>query len=545
MTANTGPSVYFEPGELAARTAVPSLFEMAPEIELAENGAGSAGVPPAPSVQTVLPEEEGSQVREPLEAAVPQSPQLPLGTEEEAPSILDRLDSNQRAAAMVTEGPLLIIAGPGTGKTRTLTHRIAHLIGSGVAAAEECLAVTFTRRAAEELRERLEDLLGTAAHRPPGGRQIERPPRGGQIECIAVHTFHSLGLSILRAEHAEVGLHRGFRIAEEAERIELVRELFGFSASRAARLLTSFSRTRRARAAAQSDNEPTSVVEGIEPLATYEAALWQRDLVDFDDLLVLPAKLFAERADLLDAYRARFRWISIDEYQDVDALQVLLVRLLAPEDANICAIGDPDQSIYRFRGAEVGFFLRFQQDYPSAHVVHLGRNYRSSRVIVDAALSAIAPASLVADRELRAVAETSVEPVVVYEVASERAEAERVAHTIEQLLGGTSYFSVDSGRVATGSGSDLSFDDIAVLYRTDTQAGAVMEALDRAGMPYQKRSHSRLTGRPEVRTLIAALRCKEFDDCATPDLLARLRAEARATGRSRRGPGGRGSRCHR
>ena len=570
----------FEPGELEAKTAVPALFEMPPAAEPPAPAplpkrdsdlAPSEPSPPAPlpegegssdlarsepSLPGPSPEEESSapvaieedgmdsseaspqtaksasvavesensahspRIRIP-QTAGPLSPSgervrvrgksltLPFGAAEAAPpSPLDRLDPDQRAAAEVVTGPLLIIAGPGTGKTRTLTHRIAHLVGSGQAKPEQHLAITFTRRAAEELRERLEDLLGAAA-------------RG-----VAVHTFHSLGLAILRAEHTELALDRdspgrGFRIAEEAERIELARGLFGLSASRAAKLLNGFSGVRRARAA-----DAEIEAGDLESLATWEQALWRRGLLDFDDLLVLPVKLFEERDDLLTAYRRRFGWISIDEYQDVDALQYRLVRLLAPAGANVCAIGDPDQSIYRFRGAEVGFFLRFQQDFPEARVVHLGRNYRSGPVIVGAALSAIAPASLVEGRDLEAVAETSAEPVVIHEVASERAEAERVAHTIEQLLGGTSYFSVDSGRVASGDGSELSFDDVAVLYRTDAQAAAVMEALDRAGMPHQKRSHARLTDRPEVRALIAALRCREHSAGEPPELLARLRDEA-------------------
>ncbi|MCP3958209.1 MAG: UvrD-helicase domain-containing protein [bacterium] len=494
----------FEPGELAARTAVPNLFgEMVP-----------APAPPAPepSPPSPLPGGEGGSGGESDSLAGRESsatevhPQLPFDPPVGEPaSVLDRLDPDQRAAAEILDGPLLIIAGPGTGKTRTLTHRIAHLVGSGVAAPEQCLAITFTRRAAEELRERLEDLLGAVDGRVP------------------VHTFHSLGLRILRAERAELGLHRGFRIAEESERLGLARELFGLTASRAARLLTSFSRARRDRASAVLDETVAA------QLATYETALWARDLVDFDDLLVLPARLLSERADLRDTYREHYRWISIDEYQDVDALQYRLVRLLAPEDANLCAIGDPDQSIYRFRGAQVGFFLRFQGDYPSGRVVHLGRNYRSSRVIVGAATSAIAPASLVAERELRAVDDREAEPVVVLEAASERAEAGLVAHSIEQLLGGTSYYSVDSGRVA-GGGSDLSFDDFAVLYRADVQSGAVMEALDHAGIPFQKRSHTRLVDRPEVRTLVDALRCREHTGAESSAVLDRLRAEAERIG---------------
>ncbi len=496
----------FEPGELAARVAVPCLFEMAPEAEAepSEDGsseAGSAGVSPACRNAGETPA---------LPAALPPAVTLPFTAEPTAPlSILDRLDPDQRAAAETSNGPLLIIAGPGTGKTRTLTHRIAHLVDSGLAAPEACLAVTFTRRTAEELRQRLAELLGEAARR------------------VTVQTFHGLGLAILREQHTELGLHRGFRIAQDAERIELARQLFDLNASQAAKLLAGFSRARRGRAAVPTpaSTQPTAGAETVpERLTMYETALWQRDLVDLDDLLVLPTRLLAEQGDLAAAYQSRFGWISIDEYQDIDALQYRLVRLLAPPTANLCAIGDPDQSIYRFRGADVSFFLRFTADYPTGRVTHLGRNYRSSRVIVDAALSAIAPASLVRERQLRAVSQASAEPVVIHQTVSEKAEAERVVHTIEQLLGGTSYFSVDSGRVEGGVGSDLSFDDFAVLYRTDAQASAIIEALEQSGMPYQKRSHNRLTDRPEVRALIAAL--GDGDQASEASVLDQLGSEA-------------------
>lgn len=392
----------------------------------------------------------------------------------------DRLDPDQRAAAEIVDGALLILAGPGTGKTRTLTHRIAHLVARG-AQPEACLAITFTRRAAEEMRERLDELLPSADARR-----------------VPVANFHGLGLRLLRECHAEVGLHRGFRVADEAARLEVVRLELGLSRTDAVRLVDKLAEERRRRPGSEPSAE----------LAAYREALGKRDLVDFEDLLALPVRLLAERDDLAAVYRQRFRWISIDEYQDVDALQYRLVRLLAPDDGNVCAIGDPDQSIYRFRGADVGFFLRFQEDYPEARVVRLGRNYRSQRVIVEAALQAIAPSSLVPERRLEAMAEAAPELVVIQEAASDKAEAELVVHTIEQLLGGTSYFSVDSGRVGTADAiepADLSFDDFAVLYRTNAQAAAFVEALERAGMPYQKRSHERLMARDEVRLLHHAM----------------------------------------
>ncbi|MCP4656394.1 MAG: UvrD-helicase domain-containing protein, partial [bacterium] len=395
-------------------------------------------------------------------------------------SILDALDADQRAAAEIVDGPLLIIAGPGTGKTRTLTHRIAHLITRG-AAPEACLALTFTRRAAAEMRDRLEELLPGTARRIP------------------VTTFHGLGLGIVRENHSALGLPRGVRVADDATRRELVAAGFGVSKKEAGQLIAEL-------IAARQDQASPRLDAGT--LQAYRETLRERALVDFEDLLVLPIRLLSEQPELLAAYRARYRWISIDEYQDIDACQYQLVRLLAAAGGDVCAIGDPDQSIYRFRGADVGFFLRFREDYPGARVVQLGRNYRSQRVIVDAALQAIAPSSLVAERRLETVLEGAPERIVLHEAASERAEAEFVVQAIEELLGGTSYFSVDSGRVRPdldAQRTDLSFDDFAVLYRTHAQAAPLVEAFDRAGMPFQQRSHERLVERAEVRLLLQAL----------------------------------------
>jgi DNA helicase II / ATP-dependent DNA helicase PcrA len=385
------------------------------------------------------------------------------------------LDPEQRAAAGIVDGPLLIVAGPGTGKTRTLTHRLAHLILERGVAPERCLAVTFSRRAAAELEERLAVLLPETASR------------------LLVTTFHGLGLTLLREQAREVGLDRGFRVATPEERIEIVREAFEISPSRAERLLEEISRSRR------GDPSPS------DQAAAYVEALERRNLVDFDDLLLRPLRLLQERPDLVAHYQERFRWISIDEYQDIDPLQYALIRLLAPPGANLCAIGDPDQSIYGFRGADVGFFLRFQQDYPGARVVHLTRNYRSTRTLVEAACQAIRPASLVPNRRLVAVREGTSERVIIQPAASERAEAELVVHTLERLLGGTTSFSFDSGRVGHGDAPELSFADVAVLYRTDSQAAPLIEALGRAGIPFQKRSHRPLTEDLGVRALLPIL----------------------------------------
>jgi len=228
-----------------------------------------------------------------------------------------------------------------------------------------------------------------------------------------------------------------------------------------------------------------------------------RDLVDFDDLLSMPVTLLSRQIELVEHYRARYKWICVDEYQDVDELQYRLLQELTPPTGNLCAIGDPDQAIYSFRGADVGFFLRFQRDFPTARTVQLTRNYRSSPVIVAGAVAAIKPSTLVPDRELQAMRPATDDLIGIYPAADEEAEAQFVVQTIEELLGGSSFHSRDSGRVSgDGVHSGLSFDDIAVLYRTDAQARPVMEALSREGLPFQKRSHSALSGHPGVQELM-------------------------------------------
>ena len=446
----------FDPGEIRGRAVVAPLF-------------GSSPLGPAPR-------ERGNPKKEIPSSTVRDCPcpSVPVRDQPSPPSPDERgLDPDQQAAVETIEGPLLIVAGPGTGKTRTLTHRLAHLITEHGAVPEQCLAVTFSRRAAAEMEERLAALLPSATGRP------------------LVATFHGLGLTLLRERGKDL------RVATQEERLEIAKSLFDISSTKADRLLEEISRVRCRRA---------TLPDLAGRIALYEEALERRGLLDFDDLLLKPLALLRERPDLAEQYRQRFRWISIDEYQDIDALQYALIRILASLDSNLCAIGDPDQSIYGFRGADVGFFLRFRQDYPGAKIVHLTRNYRSTRILVEAACQAIRPGSLVPDRRLVAVQDGRAERVVIQRAATERAEAELVVHTLEKLLGGTSSFSFDSGRVGAGEGDELSFDDVAILYRTEAQAGVLIEALGRAGIPFQKRSHRPLAEQPGVRALLPKLR---------------------------------------
>ena len=416
-------------------------------------------------------------------------------------SLRARLDEEQRKAAEIVHGPLLIVAGPGSGKTRTLTTRIALLVKEHGVAPESCLAITFTRRAAGELGDRLTALLGADASRIP------------------VHTFHGLGLELLRDHASAAGLPPTFRVADDGERLELLKAEAGLGVRRARKLLRDISVAKR------SGHYPELAAKD-ESVGALARAMTERGFVDFDDLVGRTADLLQAHPDLRAGIRERFRFVSVDEYQDVDAQQVRLVRALCPADGNLCAIGDPDQAIYGFRGADASHIRRFATDFPGARVLRLTRNYRSGRSIVEASGQVIAagPAEAV-ERRLQALLD-SPERVVIHEAATDRAEAEFVVHTTEKLLGGHNFFSVDSGRTAGLRDSrltlDLTFSDLAVLYRTDAQADALCEAFARSGMPFQRRSHGRLSEHPGVRVLVSGMAAGAGEGA----VVTRLRAEA-------------------
>ncbi len=396
-------------------------------------------------------------------------------------SVLDGLDPDQYAAA-TADGPLLIIAGPGTGKTRTLTYRIAHQVTERGVPARQVLAITFTRRAAAELRDRLAVLCP------------------GQDDQLTVTTFHGLGLRILREHHEAAGLPAAFGVADEAARLRVAAEVAG--SERDGRRLVS-----------RLADDPAARLE-------LRQALIDRDLVDFDGLTELAAALLAADPAVAAALRERWPHLSVDEYQDIDAVQYGLVRAIGGDGAGLTAIGDPDQSIYGFRGADVGIFGRFAADFPGATTVELTTNYRSDPVIVTAALQAIAPATLVPGRAAAARAAAArarpaaAEPdsgdplaaITWHEAADEQAEAAWIAGTIDRLLGGASFHSLDSGRADGHDHGKLGLADIAVLYRADAQAGPLGQALTRAGLPFQKRSHDRLARRTGVADIMRELR---------------------------------------
>jgi uncharacterized protein (TIGR00375 family) len=501
----------FHPKELADLAGGDRLFDLpaAPDPPLPRRPAEAEVAPPrppdpvgrgggpGPAAVSAAPARDGL-------FAVPE-PAAPVPVELVAPAgVLAGLDDEQRAAA-AAPGPLLVVAGPGTGKTRTLTHRLAALVTERGVPAERCLALTFTRRAAGELTERLDALL---------------PPGAGRV---LVTTFHGLGLRIVRENAGRLGLGEDVRVADEAERLALAREALGDPAPvREPRRLLDLVARLTLDPATPADPDLAG------PLARYRAGKRARGLVDLDDLLALPVALLREDPGLAAAYRERWPHVSVDEYQDVDAAQYALLRLLCPPDGDLCAIGDPDQAIYSFRGADVGFFLRFGADFPGARTVRLARNYRSTAPILAGALAAVAPATLVPGRELTAVAPgAGPARIPVHAAADEQAEAAFVVASVERLLGGSDLTSLLRGAADPWHDAVHSYADIAVLYRTDAQSRALVDALEAAGVPYQKRSHARLGDQPGVREVLGVLRADLVRAAGDPrPVLARVRAAA-------------------
>ena len=480
------------------------MFAGAPAAEQEKSGATKAGrEAPGDNGQSLPPKEaespnvkalndKGGQYSLPHDV---ESEELPLfgpsarfdaGGHEET-GWFEQLNAEQKAAAVHTSTPLAIIAGPGTGKTRTLTVRIAHLIEKKSVTPSSILAVTFTNRAAEEMRERLTELLGT-----------------DKSAGITVGTFHQLGASLLREFGKVIGIPHNFTILADAERQTILRRAcpeLGASELRAA--LEDISARKNSAVAATAD--VNSQDTGGETWASYQTALKGASALDFDDLILCAVQMLETDSTVLDAVQTRFQWISVDEYQDVNAAQQRLLSLLAAGGANLCVIGDPDQAIYGFRGADHRYFLSFEDDFPGGKQLYLERNYRSAQSILDAAMQVI---SRNPDHQATTLIADFAEQVKldVYRAPTDRAEAEYVVHQVEQMVGGVSYFSLDSGRVdGDGLPEDFSFGDFAVLYRLNTQARLIGEAFDRSGIPYSTLGGPALAEQKPVQEILALL----------------------------------------
>ena len=398
-----------------------------------------------------------------------------------------QLNGEQQAAAAHTSTPLAIVAGPGTGKTRTLTVRIARLVKETGVAPSSILAVTFTNRAAEEMRERLDDLLGASTS-----------------ARVTVGTFHQLGASLLREFGAAIGVSQNFTILADAERQTVLSRACPHLGAKELRDALEAISTRKSSVTAENVAGESQESES-DIWTKYQTALDEANALDFDDLILRAVKLLESDAAVLGTVQTRFRWISVDEYQDVNAAQHRLLSLLVASGANLCVIGDPDQAIYGFRGADHRYFLSFEDDFPGGKRLFLEKNYRSVQAILDAAMQVI---SRNPDHQATNLIADFAEQVKldVYRAPTDRAEAEYLVHQVELMVGGVSHFSLDSGRVdEDGLPEEFTFGDFAVLYRLNTQARLIEEAFDRSGIPYSTLGGPALKEQSPVREILALL----------------------------------------
>jgi DNA helicase II / ATP-dependent DNA helicase PcrA len=389
---------------------------------------------------------------------------------------LDKLNDEQREAVLHREGPLLILAGAGSGKTRVITYRIAHLIGDGHAQPESVLAVTFTNKAAQEMRERVESLIGTAS--------------GG----VWLSTFHALCARLLRREAPKIGLSRDFVIYDSSDQIAVVKQ--------ALRELGIDDKLVPPRMALSRISQAKNRMEGPDALRgkwnlrdeqiakvyeKYLQALKDCNALDFDDLLLKTVDLFESSEATRSYYSHKFRYVMVDEYQDTNRPQYLLIKRLSEVYRNLAVVGDPDQSIYKWRGADLKNILDFEHDFPEAKVVKLEQNYRSTQVILDAASAVISQNRNRKDKRLWTDRKGG-SKIVYYRGNDELEEADFISRAIKQARS-----------------SDVE-SMVAILYRTNAQSRAIEDALMRDSIPYKIIGGVRFYERKEIKDALAYLK---------------------------------------
>jgi DNA helicase-2/ATP-dependent DNA helicase PcrA len=391
--------------------------------------------------------------------------------------LLDQLNPVQLDAVTYTEGPLLILAGAGSGKTRVLTHRIAHLLEQGLAAPDEVLAITFTNKAAAEMKDRVALLVG------PDSRKMW------------VSTFHAFCARVLRIHAEKLGYRREFTIYDSGDQVRLVRRCitelgkdpkrfnpraFHAQISTAKNLLLDASDYLR-----QTEGYMAENVAEVYDL--YQKRLYENNAMDFDDLIMQAVALLEVFSEVRERYQRRFKYIHVDEYQDTNHAQYRLVNILAAAHRNLCVVGDDDQSVYSFRGADIRNILDFERDYPEAKVVRLEQNYRSTQTILDAANAVVANNASRKAKELWTAGDEG-ERIRVFTAADDYAEARFVVSEILRL--------VDFG---------ASLRDVAVFYRTNAQSRTLEDVLVREGVPYQIVGGVRFYERAEIKDAMAYL----------------------------------------
>ena len=398
-------------------------------------------------------------------------------TPDRVEALLEGLNPPQREAVTAGAGPLLILAGAGSGKTRVLTHRIAYLLRTGQARADEILAITFTNKAAQEMRERVELLVGRATR------------------AMWVMTFHSACARMLRADAHRLGYTRQFTIYDSADQRRLIKKCLDdleidpkrFT-PRAMQVQISDAKN-KLRAAEDYRGMVGSFFEQTvaDVYEAYERELHRANAMDFDDLLFRAVNLLELFQEVRDRYANAFRWILVDEYQDTNLAQYRWLQLLSSEHRNLAVVGDDDQSIYGFRGADITNILNFEDDYVDAHVVRLEQNYRSTQMILSAANAVVSNNRGRKSKSLWTEIGEG-DPIKVRELADEHAEARFVAAEIERL--------VDEG---------VSRSEIAVFYRTNAQSRVLEDMLVRAQIGYQVIGGTKFYERAEVKDAVAYL----------------------------------------
>src|SRR5262245_3910240 len=395
---------------------------------------------------------------------------------------LDSLNPEQRDAVLHVSGPLLILAGDGSGKTRVITSRIAYLVGDGHAQPHEILAVTFTNKAAEEMRGRVESLLGSDCSR------------------MWVSTFHALCARLLRREAPAIGLSREFVIYDSSDQLTVVKQALkalqiddSFVQPRTALGRISHAKNRMEGPQQMADNAVSGGgwnrrdEQVAKIYARYVSALKEANALDFDDLLLKTVDLFEQSERVRSKYAEKFRFVMVDEYQDTNRPQYLLIRRLAEVHRNLCVVGDPDQSIYKWRGADLRNILDFEQDFGETRIVKLERNYRSTQIILDAASAVINQNRNRKDKHLW----------------TDRKGGDRIVY----FRGGDELEEADFiTRTARGALADDVENMVAVLYRTNAQSRTIEDALMREGIAYKVVGGVRFYERKEIKDALAYMR---------------------------------------
>jgi superfamily I DNA/RNA helicase len=396
---------------------------------------------------------------------------------------LDKLNPEQRAAVVTHRGPVLILAGAGTGKTRVITHRIAHMVQRGVAPGS-ILAVTFTNKAAREMLERVNELLP----RQPRGADGEKPERP------TICTFHSLCVRILRQHIEKLGYKRNFVIYDESDQLSAMRKILsGISDKETktdpAAVLAMLSKFKNGGARAEAFNDPNVRALAEHVAKRYESALHACNAVDFDDLILLTLRLFRDHPDALQACRDRFRYVMVDEYQDTNAAQFELVHALTSASRNLCVVGDDDQSIYGWRGAEVANILDLEKHFPEVKLIKLEQNYRSTNVILNAANAVIKNNARRRGKNLWS-AKDQGDRITLQCFENDDEEARVVVENIQ--------YDLLAKRVPWG--------DQAILFRTNMQARPLETALRKAKVRYHLIGGQSFFDRREIRDFLAYLK---------------------------------------